>query len=151
MKKCKICNEVKDLSQFSKNSRAKDGLRYNCKNCRSKSYYDKRDYYRNLGTIWRENNFEQFTIKNREWDSKNRKRRNSIEAKRRAIKSQATPKWLTKNQLKEIENIYVNCPKGYHVDHILPLKGKNITGLHVPWNLQYLPALENIKKGNRVS
>jgi hypothetical protein len=68
-------------------------------------------------------------------------------AKRRADKLKRTPKWAN---LKAIKEFYMNCPNGYHVDHIIPLKGKNVSGLHILENLQYLPAIENLKKGNRV-
>ena len=69
------------------------------------------------------------------------------QAKRRADKLNATPKWTN---LKKIKEIYKYCPRGYHVDHIVPLKGVNVCGLHVENNLQYLTAQENISKGNKL-
>lgn len=57
---------------------------------------------------------------------------------------------ISKTFKDEIKFIYDNRPPGYHVDHIMPLKHKLHCGLHVPWNLQYLPAKENIKKGNKI-
>lgn len=66
-------------------------------------------------------------------------------AERRANKLKATPAWANLDKIKEL---YLNCPEGYHVDHIIPLKGKEVCGLHVESNLQYLPAIENIKKKN---
>ena len=55
------------------------------------------------------------------------------------------PSWANMDKIREI---YVNRPEGYHVDHIIPLRGKKVSGLHVENNLQYLPALENMKKHN---
>jgi len=68
-------------------------------------------------------------------------------AARRAQIANATPKWA---DLEKIKEIYKNCPVGYHVDHIIPLTNDLVCGLHVPDNLQYLPASENLKKGNKI-
>ena len=57
-----------------------------------------------------------------------------------------TPKWADSRKIREIYN---NCPDGYHVDHIVPLCGANVSGLHVEYNLQYLTAKDNIAKSNR--
>ena len=70
-------------------------------------------------------------------------------ALRYSRKKQRTPKWITKKQLYQIKLIYLNRPDGYEVDHIIPLCGKNVSGLHIPENLQYLSAEENRLKNNK--
>ena len=59
---------------------------------------------------------------------------------------QATPPWLDKNELIKFIR---NCPKGCHVDHIIPITNPLVSGLNVPWNLQYLTKYENLSKGNK--
>jgi len=78
-------------------------------------------------------------------------KRRHHEALRRARKLQATPKWLSKEQIQTIKDIYFKCPIGYHVDHIVPLSSKEVNGLHVPWNLQYLPGIVNKIKSNKAN
>lgn len=82
----------------------------------------------------------------KKWRAKNTKTITAWSAKRYADKRDRTPPWA---DLKAIKAIYAACPSGYHVDHIIPLRGKLVSGLHVPANLQYLPELENLKKGNK--
>jgi hypothetical protein len=66
---------------------------------------------------------------------------------RRSSKMQRTPVW---SDLAKIRQIYAQARKvGMVVDHIIPLQGKLVSGLHVPENLQIIPAIENMKKGNR--
>lgn len=68
-------------------------------------------------------------------------------ARYRANRSQATPSWVD-HEL--VSFVYSECPPGWHVDHIYPLKGRNSCGLHVINNLQYLPASTNSSKSNKV-
>jgi len=76
--------------------------------------------------------------------------------KRKAARIQRTPCWITAKQIKQIENFYAKAKKleektgiKHHVDHIIPLQGKLVSGLHVPENLQILTARENLRKNNR--
>ena len=67
---------------------------------------------------------------------------------REMAESRQTPKWADRKAIREF---YVNKPEGCHVDHVIPLRGKLVSGLHTIENLQYLPALENLRKHNTYS
>jgi len=95
---------------------------------------------------YRKKNAEKVKAIHKKYRENNRGVFRAIQAKRRARNLQATPAWVN---LEVIKEIYVQCPKGYHVDHIVPLQGKSVCGFHVENNLQYLKADENIRKGNR--
>ena len=69
------------------------------------------------------------------------------QAKYKSVQLNSIPSWAN---MECIAKIYSSCPEGYHVDHIIPLQGAEVCGLHVENNLQYLPASENISKGNKL-
>jgi len=71
------------------------------------------------------------------------------QAKYRAAKIDRIPSWMTEEELIKINKFYSNCPKGFQVDHIIPLQGKYVSGLHTIDNLQYLSIVDNIAKGNK--
>lgn len=164
MKTCNKCKQFKPLTEFGKHSGNRDGLQYRCKVCRiedSKSVFkrlsaEEKAKRREYNKEWKKNNKERIKEYQSFWFKKNRYKRNAYQMKREAGKDLRTPKWLTAEQLKEIEDFYLMAaqlstvfPWKHHVDHIVPLQGSTVSGLHVPWNLQILSAKANIEKGNK--
>lgn len=94
--------------------------------------------------------------KTREWAKNNPDKVLEQSARKRASKLKRIPKWLTKEDFDKIKSLYseaqrVSVSTGikHHVDHIIPLRGKTISGLHVPSNLRVITALENMEKSNK--
>jgi len=96
---------------------------------------------------YRLNNLEKDKLVKKLYKQNNRWKTNFDNARRRSAKTNATPKWVDLNKIKEV---YKNCPKGYEVDHIIPLRSKIVCGLHVHWNLQYLTPSANLAKSNKI-
>jgi hypothetical protein len=75
---------------------------------------------------------------------------------RKSAVKKATPRWLTEEHWLQMNYLYwlasdlssINGEQ-YDVDHIVPLRGKTVCGLHVPWNLQVLPSDLNRQKSNK--
>ena len=123
---------------------------YYLKNYNNIKEYSKNYRFNNPNKIieYRLSNKDRQKEYNKIYRPNNRNLFNARESKRRATKLNATPRFAN---LKKIKEIYLNCPKGFHVDHIIPLQGKNVCGLHVEWNLQYLTANSNQKKSNKLN
>ena len=163
---CTRCKVWKKFEDFSVRRVKKDGRKSECKECfnaYAKGYYERNpdkaqakldankemrwkdlDYWSAIGVINYWKNPEEKRITRRAYTKHNRGKCNALTIKYKANKLQRTPKW---SNLEAIVKIYENCPKGFEVDHIIPLKGKIVSGLHVPENLQYLEKrLNRIKK-----
>lgn len=94
---------------------------------------------------WKQRNGAKVSAYARKHYVANKHKYREKDARRRAAELQATPKWVDRAALRAI---YESCPKGYHVDHEIPLKHPDVCGLHVPANLRIIPASENLGKCN---
>ena len=125
---------------------------YREKNSASTNKSSNEYYYRNKDRISarekakREKNPGFFKARNSEYSKRNKGVVNAKTYRYRSSKLKRTPAW---SDLDAITKIYVECPKGKEVDHIYPLQGERVSGLHVPENLQYLTRSENASKSNR--
>lgn len=173
-KTCTSCGVSKPLTEYHREKRASDGKRSVCKQCRkierSDWYLSNREYHLEYYKKYRvgnkdklrkqakehyQKNKDKYFKYRKEYYAGNKPKFRQWGAKYRASKTNSTPPWLTEEQKKQMEYFYwlakdlqVTTGEAYHVDHIVPLQGKDVCGLHVPWNLQILPADVNLKKNN---
>lgn len=159
-KYCKKCNNVKSINSFGIDAATNTGINRICKECVNdiSGLWKKqnRDALNNYQRAYYYKNIEVMRLKSIEYQKNNKHIVNAYSAKKRASKLLATPKWLTINQLSDIKDFYFAAKQleletgiKYHVDHVVPLQGKNVCGLHVPWNLQVIPASDNVRKSNK--
>lgn len=163
-KQCSRCKKVQPLSAFHKNKGNKDGLSFQCKECRKiggSLYYSKlskeqKQKRNELKKQWADTNKEKVKKYSKQYADLHLANRAATQRKRLSAKLHRTPSWLTADDYLKIRCLYQvarmrTTETGYvwHVDHILPLQGKNVCGLHVPWNLQVIPATENLRKYNK--
>lgn len=161
MKSCFKCKELKSLDLFYKHKGTADGHLGKCKECAKKyskaHVKDNLEKHRMQNNRWYAKNIEKAREMGRRANKKNSATVNANTARHRAAKLSASPLWLTKEHKIQIKFWYVLAKElrwlseeRLEVDHIIPLQGKDVCGLHVPWNLQLLPKSINVKKHNKV-
>lgn len=178
MKTCSSCKLNKEFTEYFKSKNTKTGYQAYCKDCcKERSGYLK-EYRETNREVLREKqrdswakNKEMHNLKQQDYYARNKdilKERHKAHyeknkatylyysKKRKLLIANAMPKWLTKEMQDSLKAFYIEAKKlsllnnaVYHVDHIVPLNGENVCGLHVPWNLQILTAEENLKKSNK--
>lgn len=169
LKECSICKRELRISEFNKSKNTRDGLVYKCRSCSAR-----------INAEWRKRNpngFREWYSGNRErradywvrWYAANKKRRadsyrawaranphvlNAIVARRNAAKIRATPAWADEGKIRILYEraAYLTKITGvrHEVDHIYPLQGKRVCGLHVSENLQILTRSQNARKRNKM-
>lgn len=178
-KKCSKCQQVLPTSFFGRDSSTLDGLKYRCKPCikADKAEFRKKNPEKVKSWLnnWKKKNPEKVKAGNRErtakWNQNNREKRREMtrawfesnpgmkamySAERRsaiAIQSgmlKDSDNLKIREIYKEAKAISLETGIPHHVDHIFPLKGKNCSGLHVPWNLRIVTAEENLKKNAKM-
>lgn len=150
---CKSCSKTRNKSDYMKNYREANKEQHELSN---------REYYK-LHKQRLNNESRQYYIENKE-HLREKGNQHYLENKvmyllysksRKKHIDRATPLWLSDQDYSQIVQIYQERKRlteetgnVYHVDHILPLRGKLVCGLHVPSNLQIILASENLKKGS---
>ncbi len=177
MKTCSKCKDAKPVEAFTPRVDRPGKHLSACKDCYARIWREKnptpskppakckrqsaREYaQRNPDKVnarskaWRAANAEKRAEYQKAWNEANRGKRTATQIERQARQIRATLPTASREALIAIyersEHLSQLTGVRHHVDHIVPLKGKTVCGLHVPWNLRCIPARENIAKGNRL-
>lgn len=145
-----------------KKAKSEQNKKYREKNkekilAKKKEYYvnNKEKHSKKMAENYKKNS-DKYKEKSKKWKETNRSRHNANCMLRHVMKMKAKPVWLSDDDLWMIEEAYSLAKLReqmtgikWHVDHIVPLRGKTVCGLHVPWNLQVITASENCSKRNK--
>ena len=161
---CKMCRKLESKKRYINNKpsidkqnkeRAKANI-HKVSIHREKYYNNNKDKVAAAAVQWKIDNKEKSKEHNATYKKNNKGKVNYQTAKRRKGILERTPKWLTELDLFIIECIYEKASElqdrfgvPLHVDHTIPLHGKNVSGFHCPSNLQIVTAQYNLSKNNK--
>lgn len=158
---CSACFKEKPINAFYKQSvRGFLGVRGSCKECdnvKKKNYRIlNQEHLAILKKAEYERNKQNHLETKKQYRQLNKGKINALVAARKAVIKQRTPLWLSAIDIERIKNEYKLASlltkltnESWHVDHIVPLQGKTVSGLHVPSNLKAMRGIENILKKNK--
>ena len=158
---CKTCSKLAEsirakANPQKQNARQKawrDANPNKAKAIATKHFQANKEVMYQRSAVWREKNREYANQLSCLWAKKNPAKASAQASKRRARLLNATPEWADFNAMQIEYDLAEWCSKvtgvKYHVDHIVPLQGKNVCGLHVHKNLRVIPAKDNHVKSNK--
>lgn len=142
--RCKECILFRDRARYQTKK----------KNYMKSRYLVTREKQIQYASNWNKQNPERKLKNQLSYQKRNPGKTQNITKKYKISKQLRTPKWLTKSDWIEIKWAHSEARKRtketgikYVVDHIIPLQGKNISGLHCPQNLQIITHKQNSRKG----
>lgn len=143
---CRPCEQAKNKAYREANPE-----RFLQAERKSRAKYRKENYARTRE--WWKANPEKTKAYGKKWQENNPDKMRALWASRHAAVGKASVDWRDTNKMREFyfaaDFLGMVTGDWYHVDHIVPLRGKTVCGLHWEGNLQVLPASENVRKGNR--
>lgn len=156
MKQCSKCKVVKEFEFFHRCSSIKDGYKSACKTCRAderkQHYENNKERVLKQTAAWQKENRDRAAEYYKTYSKKHPDKMSAKWAARRASKLQRTVEWSEQERIQARYTLakYLTELDGRqrHVDHIIPLRGELVSGLHVADNLQILYAEDNLSKSN---
>lgn len=166
-KDCKDCCRSRSMRNHCAdrdNKNKKKMERYRAKvaqnpNFNAELYAKNKDYILAKSAEHYKRNKDSIKARTKRWAEENRGKSNAIKKAYKAARLKACPQWARNDSdlRAQMDEIYERAYRAsletgvpHHVDHIIPLRGKSVSGLHVPWNLQILTASENCSKSNKL-
>lgn len=156
-KDCKECSRTLPLEHYHKQKAGKYGRTARCLDCthraRQKHYYMNQEAFIEKHKAYNKANPDKCRKATRTYYRKNKELYREADARRRGRKLQATLGLDLRHEFraiyKEASRISKETGIPHDVDHIVPLQNPRVCGLHVPWNLQIIPASANRAKSNK--